>query len=353
MSNYYAIYDRRTAGFIPGLSLNNREDLVEQGVQLLSELTSDEIYSELESDYTKEETLSNLGYDIKEITIHAVDFITEQRVPTDLEYVRIFIPDKHVINREAMQDATQQKSITFLKELQKELRNQPHDCQASPRFWVIRDYQDFPCEEGYQDKTEVNWPDGDFVGDFEELKEDVLGDDYDLSEEAKEDLDNLASAQDAVDWIYKHFQNHSYIVYVQTRPFIIANTLFLTKKEAIQHIKANSHHYTSRVHTYAMTAWRSPEVEKLWNILEFFDWDAISLETPFKDVSPEMEYIQSQMSDEVTCFNCKYYETDNYVCMKNYKTMCVSNERKTALSCSDFKKGPYSPEDIEKEYKSI
>ncbi|KEK23505.1 hypothetical protein [Bacillus gaemokensis] len=38
----------------------------------------------------------------------------------------------------------------------------------------------------------------------------------------------------------------------------------------------NDYHYTSKAHTYAMMAWRPPKVERLLNILETFDWDAIS-----------------------------------------------------------------------------
>jgi site-specific recombinase XerD len=49
---------------------------------------------------------------------------------------------------------------------------------------------------------------------------------------------------------------------------------FLTKEEAKQHLEANSHHYSSEAHTYAMTAWRAPKVERLLQILETMDWDA-------------------------------------------------------------------------------
>lgn len=51
--------------------------------------------------------------------------------------------------------------------------------------------------------------------------------------------------------------------------------MFLTKEEAKQHLKVNHYHYTSKAHTYAMTAWRAPKVERLLKILETFDWDSI------------------------------------------------------------------------------
>jgi hypothetical protein len=51
--------------------------------------------------------------------------------------------------------------------------------------------------------------------------------------------------------------------------------MFLTKQEAKDHIRLNHYHYTDEVHTYAMTAWRAPKVERLLNILETFDWDKL------------------------------------------------------------------------------
>lgn len=51
--------------------------------------------------------------------------------------------------------------------------------------------------------------------------------------------------------------------------------MFLTKAEAKRHIRLNKHHYTSETHTYVMTAWRAPKVERLLNILETFDWKSI------------------------------------------------------------------------------
>jgi hypothetical protein len=44
--------------------------------------------------------------------------------------------------------------------------------------------------------------------------------------------------------------------------------MFLTKRECKEHIERNHYHYNDTVHTYAMTAWRSPQVEKLIKILQ-------------------------------------------------------------------------------------
>jgi hypothetical protein len=38
--------------------------------------------------------------------------------------------------------------IEFLKQLQKELKEQETDHQAAPRFWVVGDYRMVDCQEG-------------------------------------------------------------------------------------------------------------------------------------------------------------------------------------------------------------
>ena len=53
---------------------------------------------------------------------------------------------------------------------------------------------------------------------------------------------------------------------------IYENTMFLTQKDAEDHLKANYYHYSEDAHTYAMTAWRSNRVEKLINILQSVDF---------------------------------------------------------------------------------
>ena len=53
---------------------------------------------------------------------------------------------------------------------------------------------------------------------------------------------------------------------------IYPDTMFLTNRSCKRHIELNHYHYDADVHSYAMTAWRSPEVEQLWNILQKVDW---------------------------------------------------------------------------------
>ena len=101
--------------------------------------------------------------------------------------------------------------IEFLKELQKELRTQDTDVQAAPRFWGIGDYRIAFNCEGEEEEEH----------------------------------------------------------------FVHENTMFLTKKGAKEHLEINYYHYSKRAHTFAMTAWRSPQVEQLMKILENCDFDSM------------------------------------------------------------------------------
>jgi len=50
--------------------------------------------------------------------------------------------------------------------------------------------------------------------------------------------------------------------------------MFLTKKECEDHIERNGYNY-SEPHSYAMTAFRSPQVEKLYDVLQNTDWESL------------------------------------------------------------------------------
>jgi hypothetical protein len=157
------------------------------------------------------------------------------------------------------------KEIKFLKELQEELKTQPHDSQAAPRFWVVGDYEDMITAEGHHDKTVIYDPN--------------YGKEISL-EEAVKDLRKIRDKDE--DEIFELYQDYisecSTLNFTERVHKIHPNTMFLTKQEAKDHIKANSYHYSSDAHTYAMTAWRAPKVAKLLEILENFDWDKIKIE---------------------------------------------------------------------------
>ncbi|MGE8057389.1 hypothetical protein ACQKOD_26600 [Bacillus mycoides] len=177
------------------------------------------------------------------------------------------------------------KDIQFLKELQQELKTQEIDNQASPRFWVIRDYRFVPGNDKYDSGHEERiFNDGDHVkfhnfSDLKEFLEDYYGEEIEEDETLVSLINDESENFDELwEYVESNLNNDGFFdaVFVKEEKFIVPDTMFLTKEEAKRHIESNPHHYTSKAHTYAMTAWRAPKVERLLNILEAFDWDAVS-----------------------------------------------------------------------------
>jgi len=170
--------------------------------------------------------------------------------------------------------------IQFLKELQVELKTQEIDCQAAPRFWALEDFKWVITEEGYHDRASIY-----FVNESESMTTDdfvanVLSGEFDkeFTGEQIEELKNsheLGYDNEIFDWAQENYDRECYLVYEKEDSFIVPNTMFLTKAEAKRHIELNHYHYSPKVHTYAMTAWRAPKVERLLKILETLDWDSL------------------------------------------------------------------------------
>lgn len=165
------------------------------------------------------------------------------------------------------------QDIQFLKELQQELKNQDSDGQAAPRFWTVGDYEWVEARAENAERYSVYLP---FIAEayvlddyLEDLKEDSELSKEALTELKKDDFD------DPIEWIQKYIDVEAELIPERKVHIVRPDTMFLTKAEAKAHIKLNRHHYTSEAHTYAMTAWRAPKVERLLNILETFDWDSI------------------------------------------------------------------------------
>ncbi|MEC5219992.1 hypothetical protein [Bacillus atrophaeus] len=166
------------------------------------------------------------------------------------------------------------KDIQFLKELQNELKTQDHDSQAAPRFWSIGDYKWIRTSDDDAERFSVYLPEEGEDYELESYLKDIT-EDGNLSLEALEAMEDIECEVSALDWIHEYVDSGANLIPETEVHYICQNTMFLTKAEAKQHIKQNHYHYTKKVHTYAMTAWRAPKVERLLNILESFDWDSI------------------------------------------------------------------------------
>jgi hypothetical protein len=161
--------------------------------------------------------------------------------------------------------------IKFLAELSKEMNEQETDGQADPIFWVVA-------------QTERIWNiKSDFDADgiciimdeceFDNLDEFVEG----LVNEGylKEDNTDFTTYEEVIDALAPDIRDLCYTVnYRENKNSIVEGTLFLTKKECQEHINKNYYHYNNP-HTYGMSAWRSPEVERLFKILKDTDWNSL------------------------------------------------------------------------------
>lgn len=176
------------------------------------------------------------------------------------------------------------EDIQFLKDLQQELLTQEIDGQAAPRFWSIMDYRTVPGNPDYDSgETQYFFNDGDHVefNTFIELK-DFLEEYYEEDIENDDELKDLLSNENGdLDELWEYVEDNlnedGYFssCFVKEEEYIKQDTMFLTKAEAKRHLEMNHYHYSPKAHTYAMTAWRAPKVERLLKILESFDWDSI------------------------------------------------------------------------------
>lgn len=173
-----------------------------------------------------------------------------------------------------------QQDIQFLQQLQAKLNaadNDPmmHDYQANPRFWVVMDKKYVESEHG-----EPHILDNDYYSIYtieeyiECIRVEICHRDKDELYEQFVKLDKT-DIYNVCEFAAKVLKHDTRVVKIELQDCIASNTFFLTKDEAQKHIKANHHHYCDP-RTYAMTAWRSPEFERFFNLFKQFDFSAVS-----------------------------------------------------------------------------
>lgn len=171
--------------------------------------------------------------------------------------------------------------IEFLKELQHEMLTQDNVCQASPRFWVVmqtvRDYwvdddidgiciyDTYAAENVFEGKIEnlANW----IKKEFDVVQKCECDNGYleIVCEDESEFL--ITDISEIKDFLEEYAAGQYSICNYREREEIVQDTMFLTLRECKEHIERNHYHY-NKPHTYAMTAWRSPQVARLFKILE-------------------------------------------------------------------------------------
>ena len=203
------------------------------------------------------------------------------------------------------EDTTEKRTITkedieFLQTLQKELNTQDTLGQADPRYWVIRDTDKILVGVGDgnedvlldEDRNPVTWDElpeflkdivKDIYGDTAEVLNEgnflspcirIVTTDWDKNEVTEETFYNI---NDVADWLKEYGYNVSAagLLYYSKS---CDDTMFLTRKAALEHLKSNDYHYSEAAHTYAMTAWRNPEMDRLIEILHKVAWEKIKTE---------------------------------------------------------------------------
>ncbi|MCD8011613.1 MAG: hypothetical protein LUG99_00275 [Lachnospiraceae bacterium] len=183
----------------------------------------------------------------------------------------------------------------FLRRLQHEMNTQDTAATADPRFWVIKGSE--MCRDDNDPETfALRVSDGVAAENTEDtcktLNADIMPDcdsddrtDFQIEAEhgfshefvlryKDEDGDDCFEYLD-IDELNEFLDENGTDCEVfgqSKRSVVYPNTMFLTEKEAMEHLEANDYHYSKDAHTYCMTAWRSPDVERLWKILQEVEW---------------------------------------------------------------------------------
>lgn len=211
----------------------------------------------------------------------------------ELKYHEDEFPQKREMTRE---------EIIFLTSLQKEMNTQDHVSQADPRFWVIRGTErkyhidaneadglifyhegNSYTEEEFKDKLLDNifpeiFDDGDYRFEYNGEGMDSSLSVYEITEndgeKDEEEIDWYSGIEEIIEFLDDKGYSFDYSGYEDV-PFIYPGPIFLTHKAANEHLMANAHHYSEDAHPYALTAWRCPEIEKLYDMLHNVDFENI------------------------------------------------------------------------------
>lgn len=171
----------------------------------------------------------------------------------------------------------------WLLQLQKDLEadRAAEKTQADPIYYAIHDYEELVTAEGHNDYIAFyNTDDCESYTEqsvFELFDQDGIQDLLDLDAIVRTDKGlEISDTMDFLDWLSDHHDELS-VVYMVSHPKIVPDTLFLTRMDADEHLRANRHHYTEYATSYAMTGWRSPRYEHLMALLRNIDFEKSTL----------------------------------------------------------------------------
>lgn len=168
-----------------------------------------------------------------------------------------------------------QEDYEFLKELQHELNTQPTDGNAQPVYWGVMETTLRGVPEGcgipiiymgdgatMSTAEAVAYIENEYLKDLDEANQ------QEWAEIDKNDMDDVVSFMNVnLGW------RSVRIVYERREESISQDTgAFLTKRACQQYIDRFGYNHTNP-HTYAMTAYRNFELERLLNVLKSINFE--------------------------------------------------------------------------------
>ena len=168
-----------------------------------------------------------------------------------------------------------QEDYEFLKDLQHELNTQETDGNAQPVFWGVSETQE-ECRGEYGDfggEPRIVYDDGNYTLQeaIENVEQALDSETYGFSDEEREKWKNVDKddAEEVCEYMRDvlGWDNIYHVAYVEKVRRVSEYTgAFLTKRACKQYIERYGYNHNNP-HTYAMTAYRNFELERLIKIL--------------------------------------------------------------------------------------
>lgn len=183
--------------------------------------------------------------------------------------------------------------IKLLDTISKEMRTQDTVGNRRPRYWAIMDMERiYGVEDGYRDGCEYLDKDSEVIAKTSAELADYLKEQqkngaleggsisiraWDDTVLVEDDYNTIALSSSAdFKELYEEYDVYIRPVGYVEKAYIVPNTFFFTQEEAWEHLKKNYYHYSDEAHPYAMTVWRAPLTEGIFNILEDTDWASLA-----------------------------------------------------------------------------
>ena len=166
-----------------------------------------------------------------------------------------------------------QEDYDFLKDLSHELNTQPNDGSAEPLFWGIMEKTEVLAPEGCG-RPKIRHDDGawefdeavSYVNDIiHEYDEDIQSEWQNIDKDFPEDVCEFM--QERLKWDFCD------LYWAEDKDVLSRNTgAFITKRAAKNYVEKYAYNH-NQPYTYAMTAFRNPEYERLIKILKSIKFD--------------------------------------------------------------------------------